>query len=559
MTPLEQVFSWVLAASLRAALLTLGVLMLQVLLKRWLSASGRHWLWLPVLLVLLAPVLPQSAWSVQSVLMRTGATTFPTDTPPSVAPRQQAGRPAKARPPGHTAEISWHQLASRLWLAGAATFLVAGFVSYRITLKRVKANALPIPAGFLSRVRALAQSQGLEQPPEVWISTAALGPAVCGIWRPRLLLPPSLLRTLSSAELDHVIRHELAHIQGRDVWLQTLSCLLLAVHWFNPLLWLAFVRARLDREAACDARVLRDASQEQRVAYGHTLLKMECSQPMQGLAPVFVGMVPGKQALRLRLHMVVASRPMSLTMKSLLFALVSSLAFLGLTQAASPGGPVTLAIKILEVPETELAARDFLQEALPATPTGPDTKGGHKVYSDQEINALLRFLSTLKGADLLSAPQVTAKMGQEAKIQVGREYVYELPDKTKASKDLGLTLSARVHEAKGKGLRIATELKILEVDGFALLKGVHQPVFRERTSKSEVVVNAGETVIVEVEPNITREKITEGNGETLIEAVPASTEIPEVKKGAASAVSVRSEVKKKRCFVFITAFAPKGN
>ena len=98
-------------------------------------------------------------------------------------------------------------------------------------------------------------------------------PFILGVIRPRIYLPT----TLSQGDVLSVVAHEQAHIKRRDHWWKPLGFLLLAVYWFNPLLWLGYVLLCRDIEAACDQRVIRDMDVTQRKAYSDTLLA--CSAP----------------------------------------------------------------------------------------------------------------------------------------------------------------------------------------------------------------------------------------------------------------------------------------
>src|SRR5207248_1350345 len=88
------------------------------------------------------------------------------------------------------------------------------------------------------------------------------------------LLPPGLAAQLTADELRHVVRHELGHWRRRDLLAQALLQTAVAVHWFNPLAWVAARLARADCELACDEFVLRRESPTGASAYGATLLKV---------------------------------------------------------------------------------------------------------------------------------------------------------------------------------------------------------------------------------------------------------------------------------------------
>ena len=100
-------------------------------------------------------------------------------------------------------------------------------------------------------------------------------PGLMGVLRPRLLLPAGAARDLSPAQLRLVFLHELAHLKCRDIAMDWLWAILLALHWFNPLLWLAQQRAcRADRELARDAMVLAITGPAEAESYGQTILRL---------------------------------------------------------------------------------------------------------------------------------------------------------------------------------------------------------------------------------------------------------------------------------------------
>jgi beta-lactamase regulating signal transducer with metallopeptidase domain len=107
------------------------------------------------------------------------------------------------------------------------------------------------------------------------IQTSGVGiPAIFGITRPWLLMPEKVLKTLERENLRYVFLHELAHLKRRDILVNWISFLMQIIHWFNPFIWLAFNKMRLDRELACDEVVLMHLDRGEVKKYGHTILDM---------------------------------------------------------------------------------------------------------------------------------------------------------------------------------------------------------------------------------------------------------------------------------------------
>ena len=151
-------------------------------------------------------------------------------------------------------------------------------------------------------------SLGVCQPLEVVETNLVASPALYGWRQPWLLLPEGLLQNFSYAELRHVFLHELAHVKRRDIAVNWLCTVLQIVHWFNPLVWLAFARMRADREVACDALALSVADAGEHRAYGHTILKLLEGFARPSELPGLVGILEDKNQMKRRIQMIAGGR-----------------------------------------------------------------------------------------------------------------------------------------------------------------------------------------------------------------------------------------------------------
>ena len=119
-----------------------------------------------------------------------------------------------------------------------------------------------------------------------------------------MLVPAGLLAELSPSARQHVLLHEIGHLCRRDLWVQRLFKLALAVHWWNPLVWAANRLARADREVACDDWVLRRLPEngcDDGCAYGETLLALSLrASPVRHLLPVGMAEDGGRLGDRVR-------------------------------------------------------------------------------------------------------------------------------------------------------------------------------------------------------------------------------------------------------------------
>ena len=146
----------------------------------------------------------------------------------------------------------WAAIACRVWLAGAALLLGYSAVSL-LRLRRKLTGTLP-----------------LEGEKGVLLADHIPSPFVLGVLRPKIYLPSGL----PEGERDYILLHERTHIRRGDHMFRALAWLAVAVHWFNPLVWLAFHLAGKDMEMSCDEAVLGQMGRDVRADYSTSLLRL---------------------------------------------------------------------------------------------------------------------------------------------------------------------------------------------------------------------------------------------------------------------------------------------
>jgi beta-lactamase regulating signal transducer with metallopeptidase domain/biopolymer transport protein ExbD len=258
----------------------LALVALGVALLRQASAAARHLVWLlGVVGLLLLPVLSAAlpGWRVlprwasissSPTLLPLGTTTLRTpaaefaspnigQVPLSFIDAEALSSPGPAQP-ASTSGFSRANLGPMLtgvWLAVAALLLLRVIVSLfflRLSGRRVDAVTTgPIWEALQSACAQLCIRRRIR----LLLDERRTVPLVWGILRPRLLLPAEA-RTWDESRLRAVLLHELAHVKRLDLLVLLLTQIACALHWFNPLVWLAAWRMHVERERACDNLVL---------------------------------------------------------------------------------------------------------------------------------------------------------------------------------------------------------------------------------------------------------------------------------------------------------------
>ena len=170
--------------------------------------------------------------------------------------------------------IDWLNVFTMVWVVGMCAMV--GYAIGSILVLR------------MSLTESTLMEKGVRQNGEVD------SPFVLGVIRPTIYLPYSL----SSEDRDFVIAHERTHISRGDHLWKPLGFVLLAVHWFNPLLWVAYIILCRDIEAACDEKVISQYSKKERQAYSLALLNCSCKRKSISACPVAFGEVGVKERIK---------------------------------------------------------------------------------------------------------------------------------------------------------------------------------------------------------------------------------------------------------------------
>jgi beta-lactamase regulating signal transducer with metallopeptidase domain len=145
-----------------------------------------------------------------------------------------------------------------LWAFVSLVMLVRLGFGFR-KLRRLKAGAIPVHAEWQLRLRNLSQINGVRRQIQLLLSSHIAGPMSLGFLKPAILIPRTLLGTLSNSELDHVVLHELAHLQRRDDWTNLAQKLIEAILPIQPAVYWIGHRMSIEREIACDDWVIASA------------------------------------------------------------------------------------------------------------------------------------------------------------------------------------------------------------------------------------------------------------------------------------------------------------
>ena len=258
---LHTIFFAVLNMSITASIVIVVVLLARFLLKHAPKIFS-YALWAVVLFRLLCPISLTSDFSLMSMLQapitdsgRIEYVAFDTDTLSIIVPspnlnqtvEQQTKPPLEETPAADTFTFPM-SVVSTIWICGTVAMLVFN-IAQLIRLRRKLIGATPLRKN-------------------IYLADHIQTPFVMGLIRPKIYLPSSM----SDTEQSYIIQHEKHHIHRGDHIIKLFAFVAICVHWFNPLVWLAFALSSKDMEMSCDEAVIKRIDKDIRADYSSSLL-----------------------------------------------------------------------------------------------------------------------------------------------------------------------------------------------------------------------------------------------------------------------------------------------
>jgi len=262
---MSELFLKIMNRSISASWLVLAVLLLRLLFQKapkWVNVL----FWGIVAVRLICPFSFESALS----LIPSAETVSPTI--------MMDQTPGDAFPPAPGASANpfqiWIPILSMIWVAGVAILFLYTAVSYWRLRHKV--------------------SEAVLLRDNIYQSENIGSPFVLGIIKPKVYLSYHM----DGENLSHVVAHEQAHIRRKDHWWKPLGFLLLTIHWFNPLMWMAYGLLCRDIEFACDEKVIKELGNEQRADYIQALVACSVNRRMMAACPLAFGEVGVRERVK---------------------------------------------------------------------------------------------------------------------------------------------------------------------------------------------------------------------------------------------------------------------
>ncbi|MEA4924265.1 MAG: M56/M15 family metallopeptidase [Syntrophomonadaceae bacterium] len=290
MNVLFLVFLYILYGSIVASMLIALLMIVKTLLANRISARFFHIIWLLIFLRLLMPVQLQTPFSISNLipdhmqmlasyqdsqaLIDLSASTAFLLTDDNSPASQAADTPA----PGglfNLQFILW--VLAYIWVIGCGILIVSSLVFTLRFRNKLTASQRILDGDILELAKQCCLVLHIKRTIPLYMNPLIKSPGILGVIHPAIYLPEDIQTQVNPKQLQHIILHELAHYKRGDPLCNLFSLLAAAIHWFNPLVWLAVKEMRQDREVACDTYVMEVLGEPQAITYGMTILNLSRS------------------------------------------------------------------------------------------------------------------------------------------------------------------------------------------------------------------------------------------------------------------------------------------
>ena len=332
------------------SLISLMYMAANPLLAKRYSEKGRYYVWLIILLWLIIPFRPQ--WNNALIHVPLETTRLPPVTITTTPLPPQAAPLAYSIP-----SIEPFQIAFIVWLIGAIIFLTFHLIKHLSFVKRAVRWGKIIENNSI--LESLKSEMGISKHIALIQCEGIGSPTMLGFIKPQILLPTA---DLPQNQLRFILKHELIHYKRGDIYYKCLVLVATAIHWFNPIIYMAAKAINAQCELSCDAEVIKNADDSIRQQYSEAIIGVVRYQSdfKTALSTTFYG---GKKSMKNRIYTIMDNRKKRIGAVVMFLVLAATLST-GLVLAAgnSPQQPYFNSLYDFAEPFRELGLSLYIPE-----------------------------------------------------------------------------------------------------------------------------------------------------------------------------------------------------
>ncbi|MGG7143009.1 M56 family metallopeptidase [Clostridium nigeriense] len=242
---------------------------------------------------------------------------------------------------------------------------------------------------------------------EIRITNQVNTPSLCGVLKPKILIPINMISNINKEDIRYIMLHELCHYKRKDVLVLWLAYIAKTVHWFNPIISLGVNIMRYDCESACDEMVLSKLNDKENIKYGNTLLNVLHLINIKNTIPGTTSMVTNKKRLKGRIKFIAENK--KITYRTMLLGVITIviLSALVLTNKLTSEN-----LSLVDSSKIKEASVSFMSSS----------PKGKNIYNKEDVNKIVKYINSIKVKDKTQG----IYKGWEVKINLTGEENYEI-------------------------------------------------------------------------------------------------------------------------------------
>lgn len=312
---MEGIFKIIITTSLYASVVGIIIILLKHILNNRLNPKWHFLIWSVLILKLIIPFGPESAFSLFNAVQVTDLTpvTKVYEQTYSATSPTELTQPRYQLVPSQNIESGVQQASGLvaealkslpyMWLLGSIILMLWLLYTNLSLHRRLRNCRAEVPETINLVFEECKRRMGINREIKIIVQETIETPAIFGVLTPKILITPKTL-ALNNKEISYILMHELAHYKRKDLLTNYLLLGLQVIHWFNPVIWYCFRMIRRDMEVAADDRVLSVLKHGEEKEYGKALLSVLESFNTSRYLPKLIGMVDDKKNIKKRINMI---------------------------------------------------------------------------------------------------------------------------------------------------------------------------------------------------------------------------------------------------------------
>ncbi|MGG7057782.1 M56 family metallopeptidase [Clostridium tertium] len=303
-------------------------------------------------------------------------------------------------------KFSYKELLFVIWIVGIIVITFRILISYlKLKLSISKEYKKYRNYNFNIDIIRERKTLNIKRNIEIRITNEINTPSLCGVLKPKILIPLNMISNINKEDIRYIILHELCHYKRKDVLVLWLAYITKTIHWFNPIIHLGVNIMRYDCESACDEMVLSNLNDKENIKYGNTILNVLNLINIKNSVPGTTSMVTNKKRLRVRIKFIAENKRYSF--KTLVFGVlaIAILSIIILTNKVSSEN-----LNLVDRSKIKEVSISFM----------PSSPRGKNIYNKEDVNKIVKYINSIKVKD--KTPGIYK--GWEVKINLTGEENY---------------------------------------------------------------------------------------------------------------------------------------